>query len=223
MGLRQFAGKQAGPAAKVGRMNLPVTLLLLLLLPLAGMAADPVVTHPRIAEAQQALAAGDATGAKMALNMLLEETRDPTLQRAARRMLAIDASIARAGEQIVQKQLFVVEPTLRAAERQLGSSAGDKVLRERIAGLRHQAVEARKELQREDAYMAIAVRNLLETEKLFRGDYPLLREDAERLLLPALKKVGDEYSLVDWKPTLRGYQLILQDQRSGDRFSVTPD
>lgn len=205
-------------------MNRPATLLLLLLLlPLAGVAADPVVTHPRIAEARQALAAGDATGAKIALNMLAEETQDRALLRTARRMLEIDVSIAEAAEQVTRRDLFLVEGTLRAAERRLGKTAGDQSLRDRIAAVRRAAADARKELAREDAHMAIAVRKLLETEKLVRGDYPLLREDAERLLLPALRQAGDDFALVDWKPTLRGYRLLLQDKRTGDSFEVTPD
>lgn len=204
-------------------MNRPAILLLSLLLPLAGVAADPVVTHPRIAEAQQALAAGDATGAKIALNMLAEETQDRALLRTARRMLDIDVNIAEAGEQVRRRQLFLVEGTLRAAERRLGKTAGDQPLRDRIAAVRRAEAEARKELAREDAHMAIAVRSLLETEKLVRGDYPLLREDAERLLLPALRQAGDDFALVDWKPTLRGYRLMLQDKRTGDSFEVTPD
>lgn len=204
-------------------MNRPATLLLLLLLPLAGAAADPVVTHPRIAEAQQALAAGDATGAKIALNMLAEETQDRALLRTARRMLDIDVNIAEAGEQVQRRELFLVEGTLRAAERRLGKTAGDRPLQDRIAAVRHAAADMRKELAREDAHMAIAVRKLLETEKLVRGDYPLLREDAERLLLPALLQAGDDFALVDWKPTLRGYRLLLQDKRTGDSFEVTPD
>lgn len=204
-------------------MNRPATLLLLLLLPLAGMAADPVVTHPRLTEARQALAAGDATGAKIALNMLAEETQDHALLRTARRMLDIDVNIAEAGEQVRRRELFLVEGTLRAAERRLGKTAGDQPLRERIAAVRRAAADVRKELAREDAHMAIAVRTLLETEKLVRGDYPLLREDAERLLLPALLQAGDDFALVDWKPTLRGYRLVLQDKRTGDSFEVTPD
>ncbi|MFP5441138.1 MAG: hypothetical protein ACLGHJ_06575 [Gammaproteobacteria bacterium] len=205
-------------------MNRPAILLLSLLLPLAGVAADPVVvTHPRIAEARQALAAGDATGAKIALNMLAEETQDRALLRTARRMLDIDVNIAEAGEQVRRRQLFLVEGTLRAAERRLGKTAGDQPLRDRIAAVRRAEAEARKELAREDAHMAIAVRSLLETEKLVRGDYPLLREDAERLLLPALRQAGDDFALVDWKPTLRGYRLMLQDKRTGDSFEVTPD
>lgn len=204
-------------------MKRPATLLLLLLLPLAGVAADPVVTHPRIAEAQQALAAGDATGAKIALNMLAEETQDRALLRTARRMLDIDVNIAEAGEQVQRRELFLVEGTLRAAERRLGKTAGDRPLQDRIAAVRRAAADMRKELAREDAHMAIAVRKLLETEKLVRGDYPLLREDAERLLLPALLQAGDDFALVDWKPTLRGYRLVLQDKRTGDSFEVTPD
>lgn len=204
-------------------MKRPAILLLSLLLPLAGVAADPVVTHPRIAEAQQALAAGDATGAKIALNMLAEETQDRALLRTARRMLDIDVNIAEAGEQVRRRQLFLVEGTLRAAERRLGKTAGDQPLRDRIAAVRRAEAEVRKELAREDAHMAIAVRSLLETEKLVRGDYPLLREDAERLLLPALRQAGDDFALVDWKPTLRGYRLVLQDKRTGDSFEVTPD
>lgn len=204
-------------------MKRPATLLLLLLLPLAAAAADPAVMHPRIAEAQQALAAGDATGAKIALNMLAEETQDRALLRTARRMLDIDVNIAEAGEQVQRRELFLVEGTLRAAERRLRKTAGDQPLREHIAAVRRAAADARKELAREDAHMAIAVRKLLETEKLVRGDYPLLREDAERLLLPALLQAGDDFALVDWKPTLRGYRLVLQDKRTGDTFEVTPD
>ncbi|MFZ5722851.1 MAG: hypothetical protein ACOY33_04225 [Pseudomonadota bacterium] len=203
----------------------PLLLLAVLLLLHGTLAAGPAPgpDHPRIREARQAIAAGDATGAKIALNILLEETKDRALVRTAQRMLAIDVALAEAGTQVRDNELFLVEGSLRAVEKKLGRGDSDRAARAVIADIRRLAEEARGRLRREDILMGLAIRRLLETEKLIRGDYPLLREDAERLLLPALQQAGDEFSLVDWKPTLRGYRLLLQDKRTGESFEVTPD
>ncbi|MFZ5755613.1 MAG: hypothetical protein ACOY3X_01765 [Pseudomonadota bacterium] len=181
------------------------------------------VDHPRIREALIALAADDVVGAKIALKLLIEDTQDTGLARAARRLLENDIVVAGAQAQARNGELFLVEETLRSVEKRLGNAPIDRALRERIATIRALTHKERLRLRREDAHMGIAARHLLETEKLFTGDYPLWREDAERLIAPALLKAGDQFVLVDWKPTLRGYQLVLQDKRSGEAFEVTPD
>lgn len=181
------------------------------------------VDQPRIREALAALAADDAIGAKIALNTLLEEQPAAALARTARQLLETDVAIARARAQVASGEVFLVEESLRAVERKLGRSSRDQALRERIAEVRRLAGEARVQLRRDDAHMAIATRHLLETEKLFTGDYPLWREQAEQLVNPALVHAGNDFVLVDWQPTLRGYRLVLQDKRSGEAFEVTPE
>lgn len=195
--------------------------LLFLLPPSPTAAARPA--HPRLAEAEKALAANDATGAKIALNLLAEETRDPALRRQAKHMMDTALPVAEAGKYLQRGELFLVEPTLRAVEKRLGRSASDVELKARIAALRQQADALHAQLRREDTWTALAARKLLETEKFYAGDYPLTRADAERLLLPALKTDGNKYRLQDWQPTLRGYRLVLQNTRSGDNVEVTPD
>lgn len=181
------------------------------------------VDQPRIREALAALAADDAIGAKIALNTLLEEQPTAALARTARQLLDTDVAIARARAQVANGELFLVNEGLRAVERKLGRSSRDQALRERIAEVRRLAELARVQFRRDDAHVAIATRHLLETEKLFTGDYPLWREQAEQLVNPALAHAGNEFVLVDWQPTLRGYRLVLQDKRSGEAFEVTPE
>lgn len=187
------------------------------------LASTAFVDEAHIRQALAALAAGDATGAKIALNTLLEDTPPPAVARTARRLLDTDVAIARAHAQAEGNELFLVEASLRDVERKLGDTAVDRSLRERIADVRRVAADTRTRIRREDALVALATRNLLETEKLFSGDYPLLREDTERLVTPALAYAGGEFTLADWKPTLRGYRLVLQDKRTGEAFDVTPD
>lgn len=188
------------------------------------LAATALVDQPDIAKAWQQLAAGDATGAKITLKMLLETAPSrSTLARTAQRMLDIDVVLAQAQTRASGDELFLVEPALKAMEKKLGKSAADRGIRTRIEKIRSVARLHRQHLAREGSLMAIATRHLLETGKIFTGDYPLLREDAERLVVPALRHAGDAYAMVDWQPTLRGYKLTLQDKRSGDALLVTPD
>ncbi len=188
------------------------------------LAASAFVDVPQIRDAWQQLAGGDATGAKITLKLLLEETpRNTPLARHAQRMLDRDVAIAQARERIAAGELFLVESSLKDVERRLGRSAGDRAARTRIADVRMAAARETARLQSEGNLVALATRHLLETEKLVNGDYPLLREDAERLLTPALARAGDHYAIVDWKPTLRGYRLVLQDKRTGGALEVTPD
>lgn len=179
--------------------------------------------HPRIREALAALAANDATGARIALKLLLEEKPAPAAARAAALLLDTDVAIARTQNQLDNGELFLVATGLGAIERKLGRSFRDQALRERITAVRRKADLMRAQLRREDAHMAIAIQHLLATEKLIRGDYPLWREQAAQLLNPVLRRAGDHFALVDWQPTLRGYRLMLQDQRSGEAFEITPE
>ncbi len=207
-------------------MHRPLPLLtlfvLLLLSPLSLFAANPP-THPRLIEAERAFAAGDATGAKIALNLLNEETHDPALRKQAKRLMDTALPVAEASKHLQRGDLFLVEPTLRAVEKKLGRSPADVALRDRITQLRKQADALRVQLRHDDVFTVWAVRNLLETQKLYAGDYPLTRADIEHLLLPALKADGNKYRLQDWQPTLRGYRLVLQNTRSGESVQVTSD
>lgn len=188
------------------------------------LAASAFVEVPAVRDAWQQLAGNDATGAKITLKLLLEGTpAGSPLARHAQRMIDRDVAIAQAGERIAAGELFLVESSLEAVERRLGRSAGDNAARTRIADVRKAAAQESARLQSEGNLVALATRHLLETEKLVNGDYPLLREDAERLVTPALARAGDHYTIVDWKPTLRGYRLVLQDKRTGGALEVTPD
>jgi hypothetical protein len=188
------------------------------------LAAAAFVDHPQISKAWRQIATGDATGAKITLKILLEETpaRSP-LGRTAKRMLDLDVAVAQARERAGGDELFLVEPALVAVEKKLGRKAADRALRERIAGVRALATARAKQLSREGALMALATMRLLETQKLFDGDYPLLRDEAEKVVLPALAHAGGTYTLLDWQPTLRSYRLVLQDKRSGAAIEVTPE
>lgn len=186
------------------------------------LAASVLVDDAEIGRAWRQLADGDATGAKITLNTLLESAGKRTAKtRQAERMLSVEVAIAEAGMRVADGGLFLVEPALRAIEKRLGRSSADRSARERIARVRDAAETRRREYRREAGSVAVATRNLFESEKLFRGDYPLLREDAEKLVQPVLAGNGDTWALVDWQPTLRGYRLVLQDRRSGDALEVT--
>lgn len=188
------------------------------------LVATAFVEVPQVREAWRQLAGGDATGAKITLKLLLEEIpAGSPLARHAQRMLDRDVAIGQAQERISAGELFLVEPSLKDVERRLGRGAADRAARTRIADVRKAAAQETSRLQSEGNLVALATRHLLETEKIVRGDYPLLREDAERLLAPALARAGDQYAIVDWKPTLRGYRLVLQDKRTGGALEVTPD
>lgn len=188
------------------------------------LAATAFADNPEIRKAWQQIADGNAGGAKLTLKILLEEipARSPT-GRAAQRLLDRDVAVAQALERARGDELFLVEPALKAVERKLGNRAADRALRNRIAEVRAVAAARRKALASEGNYMALSARHLLERQKLFDGDYPLWREDAEKIVAPALAKAGDRYAMQDWEPTLRGYRLVLQDKRSGDALEVTPD
>lgn len=188
------------------------------------LAASAFVDNAEIAKAWRQIAAGDGSGAKLTLKLLLEETppRSP-LGRAAQRLLDYEVAVAQAGERAHGDELFLVEPALKAVENKLGRRAADSALRERIAEVRAVAAARRLQLDSEANYTALATRRLLEAQKIFDGDYPLLREDAEKVVTPALAKAGDQYALLDWQPTLRGYRLVLQDKRSGAAVEVTPN
>lgn len=189
----------------------------------ATLAVTPFAGQPQIREALTALAMDDAIGARIALNSIPDTATDPALHRFAQQLRERDVAIARAAGQTREGRLFLVESTLRDVERRLGASLVDRALRERIGTVRRAAAAKRAGLRQDDMLTVLAVRHLLETEKLVRGDYPLLREDAMRLLQPALEKAGDDFTMTEWQPTLRGYRLLLQDKRTGESFVVTPD
>jgi hypothetical protein len=192
------------------------------------LAATAFADHPEIRRALQQLASGDAAAAKLTLNILLEETpaRSP-VGRSAQRLLDVEVAVAQAAQRAGGDELFLVEPALAAAEKKLGRNkawgAADRQVRARIAAIRAVAAARRVLLAREGNLMVLATQHLLETQKIFSGDYPLLREDAEDIVAPALLHAGDTYAMLDWEPTLRGYRLILQDKRSGDAFEVMPE
>lgn len=185
--------------------------------------ASAFAENDAIRAALSLLAQGDAVGARIALNTLLEQSPGRTVARDARRLLDTDVALAQAMERVHAGEIFLVEESLKQVEKQLGRSARDRALREQIADIRRQAAAARTTIARDWPRVAAAARHLLETQKLFAGDYPLERADAERLVTPALQYAGDTYALVDWQPTLRGYRLLLQDKRTGDAIEVTPD
>lgn len=189
----------------------------------AALASTPFTGQPQIRAALDALAVDDATGAKIALNNLPVAAGEPALQRFAHHLLDNDVALARASRQVRDGQLFLVETTLRDVERRLGPSPIDQSLRMRIGGIRRAAAAMHVQLRHDDIAMVHAMRHLLEMEKLFRGDYPLLREHADKLVTPALARAGGDFTMADWHPTLRGYQLVLQDKRTGESFVVAPD
>lgn len=185
-----------------------------------GMQAD----NPAIQSIWQALAGGDATGARIMLKTLLEtEKPGSAVARAAQRLLEVDLVLAQAEQRVRDRELFLVEESLKGIERRLARNLRDTAARERIADIRHSAAKTRALLAREQAPMAHAARHLLQIHKLHAGDYPLTREDAEQLVAPVLASSAGNFRMVDWTPTLRGYRLILQDQRTGDMFEVSPD
>lgn len=192
------------------------------------LAATAFADHPEIRRALRQLADGDAGAAKLTLNILLEETpaRSPA-GRAAQRLLDVEVAVAQAAERVAGDELFLVEPALAAVERKLGRNkaygAADRHVRARIAAIRAALASRRALLAREGNLMVLATQHLLETQKIFSGDYPLLREEAEEVVAPALVHAGDTYAMLDWEPTLRGYRLVLQDKRSGDAFEVVPE
>lgn len=188
------------------------------------LAATAFVDNESIRKAWKQIAANDGSAAKLTLKLLLEETpRNSKLGRAAQRLLDFEVAVTQAHERAGGDELFLVEPALKQVEKRLGRSAADRALRARIAEVREIAALRGKELASEGNYMALATRHLLETRKIVSGDYPLWREDAEKLLNPALAHAGNTYAVVDWEPTLRGYRLVLQDKRSGVALEVTPN
>lgn len=188
------------------------------------LASAAFAEHPEIRKAWQQLAADDATGAKITLKLLLESlTPNGPLAKAVRRMLDRDVALAQALERARAGELFLVAGTLQKIERQLGNRPADRSARDRIADIRREMAAQKIRLAREGNFMALATRHLLETEKLFRGDYPLWRAEAERVVTPALIYAGNTFAMIDWQPTLRGYRLLLQDKRTGSTIEVTPD
>lgn len=180
--------------------------------------------HPQIRKAWQQLAAEDVTGAKLTLKLLLE-TIPPrsALARSTQRMLDVDVALGQALARAKTGQLFLVESTLKDIQRRLGSSAADHAASNRITEITRESTRQGVLLAREGNFVALATRHLLETEKIYAGDYPLWREDAEKILKPALIHAGDTFTVIDWKPTLRGYQLLLQDKRTGKVIEVVPE
>ncbi len=188
------------------------------------LAGTAIADHPDIRKAREQLAAGDATGAKITLKVLLESaTPGRPLARLAQRMLDRDVALAQALEHARAGDLFLIEGTLKKIDRQLGKTPADQATRKRIAEIRHEVAAQKIRLASEGHIIAIAVRHLLETEKLFRGDYPLWREDAEKIIKPALVYAGDTFVMTKWQPTLRGYKLWLQDKRTGSTIEVSPE
>lgn len=185
-----------------------------------GMQTD----NPAILSIWQALAGGDTTGARIMLKTLLEtEKPGSAAARAAQRLLDVDLVLAQAEQRVRDRELFLVEESLKSVERRLARNLRDTAARERIAGIRRDAERTRALLAREQAPLAHAVRHVLQIQKLQTGDYPLTREDAEQLLTPILASAAADFHMVDWVPTLRGYRLVLQDKRTGDTFEVSPD
>lgn len=185
--------------------------------------ASAFAENDAIRDALGLLATGDTTGARIALNTLLEQQPARSVARDARRLLETDVALAQAMDRVQAGEVFLVDESLRQVEQRLGNAARDRALREQLESIRKQVAATRIRLAREWPLVAAATRHLLETEKLFTGDYPLERADAERLIVPALQYAGDTYAMVDWQPTLRGYRLLLQDRRTGDAIEVTPD
>lgn len=180
--------------------------------------------HPDIRKAREQLAAGDATGAKITLKILLESaTPGRPLAKFAQRMLDRDVALAQALERARAGDLFLVEGTLKQVERQLGKTPADQAARKYIVEIRREVAAQKVRFASEGHIIAIAVRHLLETEKLFRGDYPLWREDANKIVSPALVYAGDTFVMINWQPTLRGYKLLLQDKRTGSSIEVSPE
>lgn len=186
----------------------------------AGMQTD----NPAIRAIWQALADGDATGARIMIKTLLEtEKRGSAVARAAQRLLDVDLVLAQTEQRVRDQELFLVEESLKGVERRLARNLRDTAVRERIADIRRDAAKTRTLLAREQAPLAHAARHLLQIHKIYAGDYPLKREEAEQLLAPILASAAANFHMVDWTPTLRGYRLILQDKRTGDAFEVSPD
>ncbi|MFZ5697454.1 MAG: hypothetical protein ACOY9J_01800 [Pseudomonadota bacterium] len=188
------------------------------------LASAAFTGHPEIRKAWQQLAADDATGAKITLKLLLESaTPNSPLAKAVQRMLDRDVALAQALERARAGELFLVEGTLKAVEKHLGNRPADRSARDRIVDIRREMAAQKIRLGREGNFVALATRHLLETEKLFRGDYPLWRAEADRVVTPALIYAGNTFTMIDWQPTLRGYRLLLQDKRTGSTIEVTPD
>lgn len=180
--------------------------------------------NPALQDAWQALLGGDVIGARIMLKTLLEtEKRGSAVAREAQRLLDVELVLAQADERVRRHELFLVEESLKGVERRLGRNLRDSAARERIADTRRDAARMRALLAREQAPLAHAARHLLQFHKLHTGDYPLTREEAEQLIVPALANSDGNFLMIDWTPTLRGYRLILQDKRTGDAFEVSPD
>lgn len=186
----------------------------------AGMQTE----NPAIQSIWQALAGDDATGARIMIKTLLEtEKRGSAVARAAQRLLDVDLVLVQAEQRVRDRELFLVEESLKGVERRLAHNLRDTAARERIAAIRRDAANTRTLLAREQAPLAHAMRHLLQIQKLQAGDYPLAREDAEQLVAPVLASAAADFRMVDWMPTLRGYRLVLQDKRTGDTFEISPD
>lgn len=189
-----------------------------------SLASTAFAEHPEIRKAWQQLAADDATGAKITLKLLLESvTPNSPLAKVAQRMLDRDVALGQALERARAGELFLVESTLKGVEQHLGNRPADRSARDRIVDIRREMAAQKIRLAREGNFVALATRHLLETEKLFRGDYPLWRAEAEQVVMPALTYAGNTFVMTDWQPTLRGYKLLLQDKRTGNAIEVTPD
>jgi hypothetical protein len=192
--------------------------------PVSNLTPSPGCQPPADARLQSAcdlLAAGDATGARLALREITDARATPrALRREAQRLLDVDLALLQAGQQIARDEIFLTPGLLDAAARKAGNSA---MAQERIAQLRARLAEVQVRLRGEAALLASATAHLLETAKLLQGDYPLHEEEARALVEPALAQAGGKFTLTGWKPTLRGYELLLQDTRSGESVLVVPD
>lgn len=170
---------------------------------------------PELAAACALLANGDDVGARLALREIIDDRRQPrALRRAATLLFDNDLALLRVEQLLARDEIFLVEGMLA------GVTATDDATRARVARLRARSAALRAQLAQEAAWSAEALRHVLETERLFRGDYPLERAQAEQVLAPLLARLGDHYLLAHWEPTLRGYRLQLQDRRSGELIEV---
>lgn len=192
--------------------------------PVANLTPSPACQPPadtRLQAACDLLAAGDATGARLALREITDARATPrALRREAQRLLDVDLALLQAEQQIARDDIFLTPGLLDAAARKAGNSP---MAQERLAQLRARLAEVQARLRGEAALLASATAHLLETAKLLHGDYPLHEAEARALIEPALAQAGGHFTVTGWKPTLRGYELLLQDTRSGESVPVVPD